>query len=121
MPPMNSNEIWIALIAAASGILTALGFGKIIPAVLEWWKTRTEERRKKNASRYEEIVKLNERINVLEKELDKHRAFETQTRSTLNAMLPLMKEMMKDHPNYIQLLEQLENNIIGKTSPADGK
>lgn len=119
---MNTNEIWIALIAAASGILTALGFGKIIPALLEWWKEKQESRKQTKALRYEELMKLKERINVLEDELDKHRAFETQTRSTLNAMLPLMKEMMKDHPNYIQLLEQLEKNILnGNKISADGK
>lgn len=118
---MNNNDIWIAVISAASGILTALGLGKVVPSLIKWWEEKQEEKRKDKAIRYEQITKLNERINVLEKELDKHRAFETQTRSTLNAMLPLMKEMMKDHPNYVMLLEQLENNIIGKMVSADGK
>lgn len=118
---MNTENIWIAFIAASAGLVTALGLGKIVPAIIDWWNKKTEYNRLKKMSSEDAIKALNDRINVLENELDKHRAFETQTRATLNAMLPLMKEMMKDHPNYVSLLNQLENNIIGKITPSDGK
>lgn len=109
LPPID----WNNLLIYGGGLATALGLGKIVPAIIDWWKIKTEDRRKAKASRYEEIMKMKESIQLLEQELDKHRAFEVQTRSTLNAMLPLMKEMMKDHPNFVLVLNQLELNIIG--------
>lgn len=115
LPP----DFWNNLIIYGGGLITALGLNKVAPAILDWWKIRTEDRRKAKASRYEEIMKMKERIRALEDDIDKHRAFEVQTRSTLNAMLPLMKEMMKDHPNFVSILNQLELNIIGNSKLRD--
>jgi hypothetical protein len=32
-----------------------------------------------------------------------------------------MKEMMKDHPDFVALLDSLQKNIIGHTNSAKGK
>lgn len=109
LPP----DFWNNLLIYGGGLITALGLNQVVPAIIDWWKIKTEDRRKAKASRYEEIMKMKESIKLLELELDQHRAFEVQTRSTLNAMLPLMKEMMRDHPNFVSVLNQLELNIIG--------
>lgn len=115
------NNVWIALIAAAGGIATALGLNHVIPALVKWWHEKIDHNRQKKAATVGEFKRLNERINILESELDKRREFETQTRATLNAMLPLMKEMMREHPDYVRLLDQLERNIIGNTTSSDGE
>jgi len=117
----NNSAIWIALISSVGGIATAFGLNKIIPAMIEWFKTKNKQRRERRSIKYREIGKLNSRIDMLEKELERERTFSVQTRSTLKAMLPLMKEIMKDHPNYILLLEQLEANVFGETTSGDGQ
>ncbi len=116
----KNPQIWVALISSIGGIATAFGLNKIIPSVIEWFKTKNKQRRERRLIKYREIGKLNARIDTLEKELERERTFAVQTRSTLRAMLPLMKEIMKDHPNYISLLNQLENNVFGETTPSDG-
>ena len=116
----NNSQIWVALISSVGGIATAFGLNKIIPAIIEWFKAKNKQRRERRLIKYREIGKLNSRIDMLEKELERERTFAVQTRSTLKAMLPLMKEIMKDHPNYISLLEQLEKNVFGETTPGDG-
>lgn len=116
----SSNEIWLALIAGASGILGTLGVGKVIPAILKAWEEYRRKKSEQKEATKGEVQKLIDRIDKLERELDLYRRFETQTRSTLNSMLPLMKIMMKDHPDYVALLVKLENNIMGDTFSAQG-
>jgi hypothetical protein len=36
-------------------------------------------------------------------------------------MIPLMKEMMKDHPDFVALLVSLQTNIVGHTNSAHGE
>lgn len=117
---MNEQTI-NTLIGAAGGIIAALGLGKVIPALINWWEEKRDERKKSKSIKYQEIKALTERIENLEKELDRHRVFETKTKTAFNSMIPLMKEMMKNHPDYIKLLEQLQENIFGgDLTSADG-
>ena len=117
----NNSQIWITLITSMAAIATAFGLNKIVPAIIDWFKSKNKQRRERRIIKYREIGKLNSRIDMLEKELERERTFSVQTRSTLKAMLPLMKEIMKDHPNYILLLEQLEANVFGETTSSDGQ
>lgn len=119
LAPTN-NQLWIAVVSGAGGVITALGLGKVIPAILKAWEeNRTKKAEQKEAS-VGQVRELIDRIDNLEKELDHYRRFETQTRSTINSMLPLMKIMMAEHPDYVRLLDQLEENIIGDTFSAQG-
>lgn len=110
------NEVLNNLIIYGGGLITALGLNKIVPAIISYWEKRTEDARNRRKAEAETIDELKNRIDVLEEKLTKSQAFEVQTRSTLNAMIPLMKEMMRDHPHYVQLLERLEENIVGNPS-----
>lgn len=121
----SNNAIWIALIGAASGILGMLGVNEIVPALIKWNKEKREESRKNKAATKGEYEKLKDRIESLEKQLAHSKKFEYRTIAAFNGMVPLMKEMMKDHPSYIALLDQLEINIMGgdiaNTTSSSGK
>ena len=117
----NNNSVVIAIISATSGILIALGAKEWVPSLVDWMKFKTTSRAKREIIRKKELEALNDRINTLERDLETERKLILQTQTTLRAMLPLMKEIMKDHPNYIALLEQLEKNIFGANTPTDGK
>lgn len=110
---MKDNSVLIAVIGSLAAILGAFGAKEVTLSIIGWWKEQREERKKTKALKYQEITDMKVRLERMEKELDKHRQFEVQTISTLNSMIPLMKEIMKDHPDYVKLLEQLERNIIG--------
>ena len=117
----ENNSLMIALVSAASGILIALGAKEWVPSLFDWLKFKTTSRANREKIRKEEIRILNERINDLEKNLEREKQISLQTQTTLRAMLPLMREIMKDHPNYITLLDTMENNIFGNKTPADGE
>lgn len=116
-----NNEIWIAFIAAATGIIGALGIKDIFPKLFLWWEEGRKEKRLSRSRNEEHIQNLYRRIEKLEDDLDNRRSFEIKAKTAFNSMIPLMKEMMKDHPHYVKLLEQLEENIFGgEITPADG-
>jgi hypothetical protein len=110
----SNDAIWIALIGAISGIGTMLGLNKLVPTIIKWIEEKRDDRRKRKLATRDEYLKLTKRIDDLELKLDRAERFETQTRSTINGMIPLMKEMMKEHPVYVDLLKKLEENIIGE-------
>jgi hypothetical protein len=111
---MSNDNIWISLITYGGGIATALGLGKIIPAFIEWWK----ENRSATTKRLEDLTK---RLEIVEEELEREKSINQNTQSTLRAMLPLMRSIMKDHPIHLELLDQLEKNIFGYLQSADGE
>jgi uncharacterized coiled-coil protein SlyX len=109
----NGNEaVWIALIGSAAAILAALRADKWPGYFIGWYKEKTRVSIDKTAE-------LEKRIDDLEKELAKERSANERTQTILSSMLPLIKAMMKDNRDHINLLEQLENTIFNKT-PADG-
>ena len=110
---MNSNEIWIALIGAASGILTALGFGKIIPATIKAWEDWRENKRTLKAEEARKLDELLERVKQLEDEIDEYRNFKVRTETAFITLLPVIKEIMKDHPAHVALFEQLRQTVFG--------
>jgi flagellar biosynthesis/type III secretory pathway M-ring protein FliF/YscJ len=112
----NDNDIWIAVITGAGTLAGVLGFNKIMPAIIERFKETREDKRKKQSATKGEYEELRTKIEELEIKLDKSERFEIQTRSTLKAMLPLMRVMMKDHPEFVALLKQLEDNILSNQS-----
>ena len=117
-----NKELWVALIAGLSGILGALGIKEVIPAILRWWEEKRADSKTRRMMKHDEIRKLYARIEKLEQENDSHRNFKIKTQTAFNSMIPLMKEIMKEHPQYVHLLEQLESNIFGggDITPTDG-
>ena len=115
-----SNEIWISALTYGGGIITALGVGKIIPAIIERWK----ELRVSKDNRYKKVLesyqKLEGRLETVEEELAREKSINARMQATLNSMLPLMKIMMHDVPAHVDLLEQLERNVFGDFTPTDG-
>lgn len=109
----NENDIWITVLVSAGTILTALGIGKIIPAIITWHQEKRNLKEDGKAATQKQVQELRDLISKLESKLDQKERFEIQTRATVNAMLPLMKELMKDHPDYVRLLTSLERNIMG--------
>ena len=120
---MNSNEIWIALIGAASGILTALGFGKIIPSILKCWEEWRENKRTLKKEEAEKLQSLLDRVDQLENEISEYKNFKTRTDTAFRLMLPVISDVMRDHPNHIALFEQLKNIIFNEvdSTSADGR
>lgn len=117
---MKDQSIWISILTYGGGIITALGVGKIIPAILERWK----ELRVSKDNRYKQVLadveRLKSRLETVEEELDHEKSINARMQATLNSMLPLMKIMMHDVPAHVDLLEQLERNVFGDITPTDG-
>ncbi|WP_300440755.1 hypothetical protein [Christiangramia sp.] len=118
---MNKQDIWITVITYAGGILTALGFGKIIPALIEWWKENRSATTKKIEALSERLERVEGELKVVEEELQKEKSINQNTQATIKSMIPLMKSMMKDVPAHVELLDQLYNNIFGHLYSSDGK
>jgi flagellar biosynthesis/type III secretory pathway M-ring protein FliF/YscJ len=117
----GGNDIITTALIYGGGILTALGVGKIIPGLIKWLEEKRQKKYDNQATTKKEFSELRRKVELLESNLDESRKFETQTRATLNAMIPLMKEMMKDHPDFVALLVSLQTNIIGHTNSAHGE
>ena len=108
----DSNEIWIALISAAAGLIGALGLNKVVPSILKWWE---ESRERKRTLKEEEVQKLHDlldRVEQLEDEVNKYKNFKTRTDTAFRLMLPVISDVMRDHPNHIALFERLQDIIF---------
>ena len=117
---MSNENIWIAIIGAASGILTVLGVGKIIPAIIDWIKEVRADKDKRYQETSSKLEELTARLERVEKELSVEKGINQRMQSTLRSMLPLMRTMMNDVPAHVALLDQLEANIFGDLTPTDG-
>lgn len=109
----NSNSVLIAFLTYGAALLTALGLNKIVPSVIDWVKEVRISRQNKQALKYQETLKLHERIKHLEDELDKSKEYIIKSNATLTTILPILMEMNKDNPNSYMLLYQIQKNIFG--------
>lgn len=120
--PENETAVLIALIGSAAAILTALRADKWPMYIYNLWKDFSDGNSEKKQVKKDEIQELNKRIDELEDKLGKERMQMLRMQSILTAMLPLMRRLMKDYPEHIELLDELEKNIFGEmtTTSADG-
>ena len=108
----DSNEIWIALISAASGLIAALGLNKVVPSILKWWEDSRERKRTLKEEEKNQLNNLLKRVDDLEAQVDKYKAFETRTDTAFKLMLPVISDVMRDHPHHIELFKQLQSIIF---------
>lgn len=119
---MSNENIWIAFISAFGGIAMSLGLNKVIPSFLLWFEEWRESKRTLKKEEAQKLQNLLDRVEQLEGEVSKYRNFKTRTDTAFRLMLPVISDVMKDHPGHIALFEQLKNIIFEEieTTSADG-
>ena len=116
----QDNSIVIAIIGSAGTILLALGANKWGSTFMEWVKEKNRLKSDKATYKHSQIEKLNKRIEKLEYSVTEERNRLLRTHTILNSMLPLMRIIMKDFPEHVYLLDQLQNEIFEYKTSADG-
>jgi len=116
----QDNAIVLAIIGSAGTILLALGANKWGATLMEWIKEKNRIKSDKATYKHSQIEKLNRRIDELEKDVQEERTRLLRTHTILNSMLPLMRIIMKDFPEHVYLLDQLQNEIFEYKTSADG-
>ncbi|MBO2546091.1 hypothetical protein J0871_16870 [Salegentibacter sp. BDJ18] len=118
----ENTSLYVALIGSAAAILTALRADKWPGYLYEWGKSRNAAKREYYQKKEAEFKKLINKVDFLERELQRERAFALQTKNTMRIMMPIMRRMSKDHPDLIQMLDEFERNLNldVETTSADG-
>ncbi len=116
----QENSIILAIIGSAGTILLALGANKWGSTFLEWVKERNKVAKEKATEKSSQVEKLNKRIDDLERDVAEERSRIVRTHTILNAMLPLMRIIMKDYPEHVYLLDSLQKEIFEYRTSADG-
>ncbi len=120
MQELQDNSIVLAIIGSAGTILLALGANKWGSTFLEWVKERNRVSKEKETDKSSQVEKLNKRIDDLERDVAEERGRIVRTHTILNAMLPLMRIIMKDYPEHVYLLNSLQDEIFEYKTSADG-
>jgi outer membrane murein-binding lipoprotein Lpp len=116
----QDNAIVLAIIGSAGTILLALGANKWGSTFMEWVKEKNRLKSDRASYKHSQIQKLNNRIDELERSVQEERSRLLRTHTILNAMLPLMRIIMKDYPEHVYLLDSLQKEIFEYRTSADG-
>jgi len=120
MQELQDNSIVLSIIGSAGTILLALGANKWGSTFLEWVKEKNKVAKEKATDKSSQVEKLNKRIDDLERDVAEERGRIVRTHTILNAMLPLMRIIMKDYPEHVYLLDSLQKEIFEYKTSADG-
>jgi len=116
----QDNAIVLAIIGSAGTILLALGANKWGATFMDWVKEKNRLKSDRASYKHSQIQKLNNRIDELERSVQEERSRLLRTHTILNAMLPLMRIIMKDYPEHVYLLDSLQKEIFEYKTSADG-
>jgi hypothetical protein len=107
----GNTAIWIAFIGSAAAILGALRADKWPGYIASWFRSRHTAKQLYYRKKEEEFKRLSQKVEDLEKELDRERALSIQIKTTLRIIVPIMRRMAKDDPDFIDLLDNLDRVI----------